>query len=149
MSPNADRAIQIAIAHERLAKFGRPSSEDGKRSLATSWALKVIYDYYVAAAEKAGVSRADVALQLEAEYGVNPIPYLTPPTAEEVEQRKISFKRESLKMKREMLKNPEARKYIPVDENGEPIWDEKKHGEFALIVVKIDKDEGLEEFGGV
>lgn len=44
---------------------------------------------------------------------------------------------------------PEARAYVPVDGNGEPAWDESINGEFALIVVKIDKGSGLTEFGRV
>lgn len=83
-------------------------------------------------------------------YGVNPIPFLPPaPTQEQIEARKVAFKKESLKLKREMLKMPEARTYIPVDKHGEPVWDEKINGEFALIVAKIDKGNGLTEFGSV
>lgn len=44
---------------------------------------------------------------------------------------------------------PEARKYIPVDEKGEPIWREEVNGEFVVIVMKIDKGRGLNEFGRV
>jgi hypothetical protein len=47
------------------------------------------------------------------------------------------------------LKLPEARKYIPVDKAGEPIWKEEVNGEFALILVKIGKGRALKEFGGV
>lgn len=54
-----------------------------------------------------------------------------------------------MKIKREMLKMPEARAYIPVDARGQPLWDEKKNGQFALVVVKIDKADGLKEFGPV
>jgi hypothetical protein len=49
----------------------------------------------------------------------------------------------------ETLKLPEARKYIPVDRAGEPIWNEEVNGELALTIVKIDKGRGLKEFGGV
>jgi hypothetical protein len=82
-------------------------------------------------------------------YGVNPIPYLPPPpTKEQAEARKAAFKKESMKLKRELLKMPEARSYIPVDEKGEPIWNEEINGEF-VVLVKIDKGRGLKEFGRV
>lgn len=48
-----------------------------------------------------------------------------------------------------MLKHPEARAVTPVDSRGELIWDDAKNGQFVLIVVKIDKDQGLLEFGRV
>ena len=82
-------------------------------------------------------------------YGVNLIPYLPSPTAAQIEQRKAVFKRESLKLKREMLKVPGARAYIPVDSAGQPVWDESLHHEFAVIVVRIDKGAGLNEFSTV
>jgi len=52
-------------------------------------------------------------------------------------------------MKRAMLKQPEARKYIPVDARGEPVWDEKKNGQFVVLVVRINKGDGLTEYGQV
>ena len=68
-------------------------------------------------------------------------------TGPEADYRREVFKRESLKLKRYMLTTPQGREQIPADANGEPIWDEAKNGQFALIVVKIDKGEGLQEFG--
>ena len=47
------------------------------------------------------------------------------------------------------LQPDRLQEYILVDDNAEPIWDEKKYREFALIVVKIDKDKVLEDFGEV
>lgn len=54
---------------------------------------------------------------------------------------------ETMKMQRQMLKHSEGRKYIPVDARGEPIWNEAKNGEFCVLLVKIDKGRGLQEFG--
>ncbi|KAK4539929.1 hypothetical protein LTR36_009971 [Oleoguttula mirabilis] len=84
-------------------------------------------------------------------YGVNPIPYLPPPPAPaELEARKAEFRASSMAMKREMLvKLSDARAYIPVDARGELVWSEAEHGEFAVLVVKIDKGRGLQEFGSV
>jgi hypothetical protein len=52
-------------------------------------------------------------------------------------------------MKRAMLKEPEASKSIPVDARGEPIWDEKKNGQWVVMVHKINKGDGLTEYGEV
>jgi hypothetical protein len=51
-------------------------------------------------------------------------------------------------IKRKTLKHSESRNYILINGNGELIWNEKKHGEFALIVIKLTRM-GLKEFGEV
>ncbi|KAF2103749.1 hypothetical protein NA57DRAFT_50618 [Rhizodiscina lignyota] len=152
VSLNSDVAIQMDIAYGRLAKAGRPKSEEEKRSLASAWPLQLIWDYYVATAKKAGVSKEDVGLQLEAEYGV-PWTYMPTPkpewTGPQAEAMKAKFKEASLQVKRQLMKNPEARRYIPTNANGDIVWDEEKNGQFAVLVVKIDKGDGLREFGEV
>lgn len=149
ITPNSDMAVMIDIAHNRLRDHGRPSSVMEKMQIGGSWPLKTLWDYYWAAAQMTGeLSKEDIGRQLEAEYGVNPIPCLPPPpTMEEEAQQKAEFKEKSLATKREMLKHAETRKYIPTGPKGEPVWDEKKMGQFALLVVKIDKGDGLDEFG--
>ena len=123
-----------------------------------------MWDTYWAAAQKAGVCKEDIGRQLEAE-SVNWSLHITttnftpladtvsflppPPSQAQIYARKAKFMEESLKLKREMLKMPGGRQYIPVDQNSEPVWDEEKNGEFALVVVKIDKERGLQEFGPV
>lgn len=83
-------------------------------------------------------------------YGIDPRPWLPVLTEAQIEQRKAEFKQQSMKLKLAMLKeSPEAREYIPVDRSGQPIWDEKKHGEYVVIVVKINKGDGLTEFGSI
>lgn len=152
VSLNVDMAVQMNIAYERLAKVPPPRSEEEKRAYAAAWPLHCIWDYYVAAARKTGVSKEDVGLQIEAEYGV-PWKYFPTPrpewTGAKAEAMKAEFKEQSLKLKREMLKMPEARNYIPVDSKGDIIWDEEKNGRFSVLVVKIDKGDGLREFGEV
>ncbi|KAF2491925.1 hypothetical protein BU16DRAFT_564406 [Lophium mytilinum] len=150
VTPNADMALKIDIAHNRMVKFGRPSGVDAEIAIGSSWPMQTLWEYYWAAAQMAGVAKEDVGRQLDAEYGVNPIPFLKKATPEQVEARKATFKIKSMKMLREMWNGvPEAREVIPVDSFGEPIWDESKNGEFVLIVVKIDKESGLKEFGSV
>jgi hypothetical protein len=45
-----------------------------------------------------------------------------------------------------MLKVPEAKAYIRVDSAGQIVWNDKTDDEFAVIVVRIDKGAGLNEF---
>ena len=150
VSPNSDMAIMIDICHSRLVEAGRLQLPRDAAIIGQLWPLHCLFNYYWAAAQKAGVSKEDVGRQLEAEYGVNPIPFLPPPpTQAEADARKASFKEKSLGVKRELLKNSEARPYIPVDARGEPVWDEEKNGEFVVIVVRTDKGRGLSEFGTV
>lgn len=82
-------------------------------------------------------------------YGVDPVPHVPKLTNAQIARQKAEFKKNSMAMKRKMLEQPEGRKYIPADENGEPIWDEKKNGQFVVLVVKINKGDGLTEYGEV
>ncbi|KAI6085164.1 hypothetical protein F4821DRAFT_241296 [Hypoxylon rubiginosum] len=151
VSLNIHEAIPFRVARERLTKLSRPESEVDKRCIAMIWPLQCIWDYYVAAAAKAGVAKEDVGRQLEAEYGV-PWTYLPTPgperTGPEAEAMKAKFKEQSLFLKRKISKTEEGRKLIPVDKHGNVIWDEERNGQFAVIVVKIDKGDGYQEFGG-
>ena len=48
--------------------------------------------------------------------------------------------------KRQLLKEfPTWNDNFQVDANGEPIWNEEVHGQFAMLVAKIDKGDGLTE----
>jgi hypothetical protein len=59
--------------------------------------------------------------------------------AEAVERRKAEvYKIGKIKLLRELAKvNPED---VTLDSKGDPVYDEAKHGRYALIVMKIDKD---------
>jgi hypothetical protein len=96
------------------------------------------------------LTKKDVGRQLEAEYGVNPLPYEVVETEEERMRRQAVY-RQGLGEVKKILRGKvqEARGLIPVDEKGEPVFDEKVNGEFAVLVVKIDKGDGLREFGRV
>lgn len=81
---------------------------------------------------------------------MDPTPWLPVLTKQQMKHRKAVFKAKSLELKRAMLKaDPEARNIIPVDARGEPVWDEKIHGEYAVLVVKISKADGVTEYGPV
>jgi len=48
-------------------------------------------------------------------------------------------------LKRAMLQHPEARKFIPVDNEGNPVWDESINSRYVVKVAKLKKGSGLEE----
>jgi hypothetical protein len=58
---------------------------------------------------------------------------------------KLEYKTRSLEMMRAMLQQPEARQYIRVDNQGEPVWDESRNGRYVVLVTKLKKGSGLEE----
>jgi hypothetical protein len=149
---NSDMAITIDICHQRLAKLSKKGWND--QALKANWPhVERIWDFYCAAGRIAGVSKDDLGRQMEAEYSINPVPIVdsdSGPTAKMKEERRRAFKEQSLKLKKVILStNPDAAKYIKVDARGEPIWDDRINGEFTVIVVKIDKGNGLKEFGSV
>lgn len=152
VSLNADMATFFNIYYNRMQKAPRPKTEQSQRSYAAVPVLQTIWDYYVAVANKVKMTKPEIGAQFELEYGVpwTMMPKAKPEwTGSEAVALKAKFKERSLKVKKELLKNPEARPYIPTDEKGEPIWNEEKYGQFAVLVVKIDKQDGLTEFGEI
>ncbi len=150
VSPNSDQQIKIDIMHERLLKAGCPGpfNQESQDFIGTAWPLQELFNCYWAAAQKTGglVTKEDVGRQLEAEYGINPLPYFKEPTIAEAEKRRAVYKEGMMKIKRKMMKTPEGRGYIPVDGRGNPVWDEAVNGEFTMLVVKINKGNGLTEY---
>ena len=82
----------------------------------------------------------DVARQFEAEFGVDPLKNRQPDGPERsaweseiaVEYRRLKTK--ILKMTAALYPN-----LVKVDEKREPIWDEEKHGRYAMVVTRTDK----------
>ncbi|CAI7607398.1 unnamed protein product [Penicillium glandicola] len=147
IAPNAEMALKMDVSHQRLKNVGRPKTPQDRLAMAIAWPMKCLFDYYWAAAQIAGVSKEDIGHQLEAEYGVNPVPFLpSRPNTAEIEARKSAHKTATLKMFRRILKLPEGQKYISVDVCGKPVWDEAKNGELCVLVGKIDKGSSLQEF---
>lgn len=73
-----------------------------------------------------GLTKEDIGRQIEAAYGVNPVPYLPPPpTKVEKVRRCTEFKKTSMEMNssKKMLKSLPAdmARSIPVDARGEPV----------------------------
>ncbi|KAF7196030.1 hypothetical protein HII31_02656 [Pseudocercospora fuligena] len=149
---NADMAILFDVSYNRIKKVAPVWHPDDQKKLADVPVLQTIWDYYVAAANKVGLRKEEIGAQFEMEYGVpwtlmrKAKPDWTGPEAEAL---KAEFKEQGLKFKQTLLEHPDAKKYIPTDDNGEIIWNEEKNGQFAVMVHKIDKQDGLTEFGEV
>lgn len=153
VSPNSEQQIRIDVIHERMMKAGSPGPFDAeaKKIIGEGWPMQDLLSHYLAAAKETSgeVTTEDVGRQLEAEYGVDPLLYRQEDGAEYWEQRRRVYKENSMKLKREALKQAVGRQYIKVDGRGEPIWDEEMNGEFAELVVRINKGDGLTEYGRV
>jgi len=62
----------------------------------------------------------------------------------ELERRKARHKREKMAMMRKMRGMGAP---IPLDpRTGDVAWDDEKHGEFVVLVTRVDKETGLKEF---
>lgn len=61
----------------------------------------------------------------------------------QVERNKAKHKRTKMEMMRQMRKNGVP---IPLDPaTGDVAWDDEKHGEFVVLVTRVDKATGLKE----
>ncbi|KAF2134011.1 hypothetical protein P153DRAFT_427887 [Dothidotthia symphoricarpi CBS 119687] len=151
VTPNADQSMLVGICHIRLCKLGAPGPYQNTtpEAVAKSPEMQTLWDYYWSAAQKVHLTKEDIGRQLEAEYGVNPGPYIPTLSKEELTRRKAIFKKNSMDLKRAMLKSAEGRKVIPVDDDGEPLWDDAVNGQFVVLVDKINKGDGLTEYGRV
>ncbi|KAK7443189.1 hypothetical protein VKT23_015787 [Stygiomarasmius scandens] len=130
------------VAHSEL-KANLPEriySLDHKLVVASSEKILTLWEFYEAAAKKAGISRYDVGRQFEAEFEVNMHHY--------VPSREISSDIDS---ERQIRDWEEDRRRV-WKEGKEPIlrmlgvtdWNEDVHGQFAVTVTKVDKESGQE-----
>ncbi|KAF2111381.1 hypothetical protein BDV96DRAFT_690299 [Lophiotrema nucula] len=151
VTPNSDMQIMIEVCHNRLLEWGAagPWSATRMRQVASSSELRTIWEYYWSAAQKVGLTKDDIGRQLKAEYGADPTNYIPSLTPAQEAKRKAEFKKNSMAMKRQMLKHPEGRKAIRVDTRGDPLWDEEINGQFVVIVTRINKGDGLTEYGDI
>ena len=153
VSPDSDQQIKIDIMRERLRKAGcpSPSNQSSKDSIGTVWPVQELYKFYWAVAQKinSAATKEDVGRQLEAEYEVNPLSYVKEPTPKEAERRRAACKVGSLKLKQEILKTGDGSRYVKVEARGNPVWDEASHEEFTLLVVKINRGNGMTAYGNV
>ncbi|OTA60854.1 hypothetical protein K449DRAFT_77567 [Hypoxylon sp. EC38] len=148
VSTSKQPSIALWVAHVRLWASVPPLTEAAKREQAELWTLQWIWDYYVAAAKKAGVAKEDVGQQLEAEYGV-PWTYITDSimgrTDGGIEAKKERFKEVLLDFLNDFKETEGGMGGVEVDEDGNVIWDEENEL-FGVTVVKIDKGDGHLEF---
>ncbi|KAF2177599.1 hypothetical protein K469DRAFT_696522 [Zopfia rhizophila CBS 207.26] len=147
---NILNATLIKAAQRKMVDIGRPKTSKHQQIMAEFWAMRVLWDYYTAAGQKAGIAKENIGRQLQAEYGTNPIPYLDTLPKKEVKKRKAHWDDvvQSYQIHLASLNvsaSWDLAKFIPIDEQGKPFWKEHEDGEYPVIVVKIDKSSGFEE----
>ncbi|SJL10888.1 uncharacterized protein ARMOST_14283 [Armillaria ostoyae] len=152
----AGHNTQISMLHmiiqkrilELITGKSRPLSEEDQ-AMMNRWAgVQTFFEYYEAAGKKAGLPASDVGHQFEAEYGVNILARRTseqndPMWRNAYDRAKESIhKRYMLPILKQLSQHPKTRGTVPVDSNGEPIYDPKVHGRFAFIITKVSKKTG-------
>jgi len=146
ISPNSDQGILFLMMQKRIIDMqgtsAMPRTPETMHSCVNSRTCLPLWRMYKTAAKIAGVSIEDVGRQFLAEYGLDAYTYAVDETQIQLARRKENFKQAKLKMMAEMAKKfPE---HIERDSQGNIIYDEAKHGEDALILVRIDKKTGQE-----
>ena len=144
---------QICDSRLQQAKAQRiPPDEIARSGIAQS-----LFALYEAGGRKAGLSVTDVARQFQAEcvrrlalarlldadrYGADMRFTRRPILEEESAAERAAFKKNKLDILREVRKK--SPQHVPVDKHGNIIYDEAKHGRYAVIVTRVDKRTGEE-----
>ncbi|KAK0237266.1 hypothetical protein EDD85DRAFT_605149 [Armillaria nabsnona] len=144
----AGHNTQISMLHmiiqrrilELITGKSRPLTEEDQ-AMMNRWAgVQTFFEYYLPA--------SDVGHQFEAEYGVN---ILARRTSEQNDPRwhnaydrakESIHKKYMLPILKQLSQHPKTRGTVPVDSNGEPIYDPKVYGRFAFIITKVSKKTG-------
>ncbi|KAJ7364008.1 hypothetical protein DFH08DRAFT_263284 [Mycena albidolilacea] len=141
-TPNSDMGILLNIMQKRATE----EPELRAHALYTMW------EHLEPAATKAGVPLENLRAQLTEEYGMDPLTAAPPPPRNDaeraartaaIERRKAEHKREKMGMMRKMR---DMGVPIPLDpRTGDVAWDDAKHGEFVVLVTRVDKETGSKE----
>ncbi|KAK7469351.1 hypothetical protein VKT23_003830 [Stygiomarasmius scandens] len=144
VSPNADVSFYIQIAHSRIEERlsqGPLSTLEEKLQFARTPAVLTLWEVYEVAARKAGISRADVGRQFEAEFGVDMSRYL--PSRQECSDPEMKSRLEDWENRRRSSWREGKQPLMEAMNVGRP-WDDNVHGQFALLVTKINRKTGKE-----
>ncbi|KAJ6612143.1 hypothetical protein B0H10DRAFT_2192614 [Mycena sp. CBHHK59/15] len=142
VTPNTDMAIFLNIMQKRAVE--EPSQR--------VHALYNMWLHLEPAAKKAGVPLENLRVQLTEEYGMDPLTVAPPPPRNDAERAALNTQLEKEKAKHKKKKMGMMRQMrdmgapIPLDPvTGDVAWDDGKHGEFVVLVTRVDKATGLEE----
>ena len=139
VAPNCDQQLLLKEAFEHIAECQVPSTDKGRRYLASTWSLRLIWDSYVAVAGIQGVLKDRWGKKLQVKYGV-PWRYMPPAVTElgtglEAKGSAAAFRERVQRAKRRILKMSESeREHITVDAKGEPLWDHARNGQFWVYI---------------
>ncbi|KAG7441215.1 uncharacterized protein BT62DRAFT_923442 [Guyanagaster necrorhizus] len=148
--PNSSIAIILSLL-EFLKGKRMPLSVDQQKALNENGGVQTMFEYYEAAGKKAGIPVGDIGRQFEAEYGIDPLRWRTKRQNDPAWRKTYDGVKEVIHKKymipvmkamSESLVVP--RGMIPMDEAGNPIYDPKVNGRFALVITKISKVTGIE-----
>ncbi|KAJ7170678.1 hypothetical protein C8R43DRAFT_1231436 [Mycena crocata] len=142
-TPNSDMGILLMMMQKRAIE------EPDQRASA----LYTMWEHLEPVAKKAGVPLENVRQQLWDEYGMDPLIAAPLPARNDAqraaqqadrERRKANHKRQKMQIMRQM-RNQGAP--IPIDPiTGDIAWADEKHGMFVVLVTRVDKTTGLQEF---
>ncbi|KAK0483036.1 hypothetical protein EDD18DRAFT_1200689 [Armillaria luteobubalina] len=156
VTPNSSIGIILSIFQKRVLGFlegkRRPLSVDQQRALNENGGVQTMFEYYEAAGKMAGILASDVGRQFEAEYGLNPLRWRTNEQNDPAWRKAYEGAKEAIHKKNTMpiLKALSESQVVPrgmfpaVDKRGNPIYDPKINGRFALIITKVSKATGIE-----
>ncbi|KAF5369388.1 hypothetical protein D9758_002790 [Tetrapyrgos nigripes] len=122
--------------------FGPPKSPERKLKLAEKGWFMTLWELYEVGAQKAGISRADVGRQFEAEFGVN-MHHYTPSRQQYADDqtKEILQTWEKERAMKWMAIKSTLMLQLGIDKQ----WDETRDGQFAIQRLrKIDRETGEE-----
>ncbi|KAJ7637752.1 hypothetical protein DFH06DRAFT_1302675 [Mycena polygramma] len=142
-TPNVDMRILLDIMQKRAVEEPKQRAP----------ALYILWQHLEPAAKKAGVPLDNLKAQLTEEYGMDPLTAAPPPPRNHAERAtlnaelarsKAKYKEQKMEIMRQMRS---AGASVPLDPiTGDVAWDDEKHGEFVVMVTRVDKATGLKEF---
>ncbi|KAJ7475840.1 hypothetical protein FB451DRAFT_1397238 [Mycena latifolia] len=143
VTPNSDMGILLTIMQKRAVEEPRQRAH----------ALYTMWLHFEPAAKKAGVPLENLRAQLTKEYGMDPLTAASPAPRNDLERaawnaqlarNKAAHKKNKMAIMRQMRDKGAP---IPLDlVTGDVAWNDETHGEFVVLVTRVDKATGLEEF---
>ncbi|KAK0216336.1 hypothetical protein IW262DRAFT_1399723 [Armillaria fumosa] len=155
VTPNSNVGIILSTFQGRILGFlegkRRPLSVDQQRALNENGGVQAMFEYYEAAGKMSGIPAGDVGRQFEAEYGFNPLRWRTNEQNDPAWRKAYEGAKEAIHKKNTIpifkalcQSQVVPRGIFPVDKRGNPIYDPKINGRFALIITKVSKVTGIE-----
>ncbi|KZV87847.1 hypothetical protein EXIGLDRAFT_839635 [Exidia glandulosa HHB12029] len=152
---NVDMQLMVTMMQNRMLEAGLPRDDRQKQQWAEAPPMRTIFEQLWPAAQRAGLTRADLGRQLEAEWGANPEPLIFYPrtkrelTVWEAQRadEAAKYKVTSMRIKREMARAARGTEHegsVKTDARGQPLWDEEVNGQYVVILSRLHKGTDIE-----